>query len=100
MSQPQHAHELARITVLERMEASRTALVAANRKAALPTARAAGRPSVGNLYAALTEAPRVTMLVALVVGIIVFGPRRTLTIAGRSGLTAWIASNVRRALTR
>ncbi|MBB5415911.1 hypothetical protein QF000_006874 [Paraburkholderia atlantica] len=100
MSQPRHANELARITILERMEASRTALVAANRTAVLPTARAASRSPVSTVFASLAEAPHVALLLALVVGGIVLGPRRTLSIAGRSGVTAWIARNVRRAIAQ
>ncbi|RZF26396.1 hypothetical protein EVC45_28355 [Paraburkholderia sp. UYCP14C] len=82
------------------MEASRTALVVASRNAASPAARTPLRSSAGNVVAALTDAPHVTMLLALVVGVVVFGPRRTLTIAGRSGLAAWIGSNVRRSIAQ
>jgi hypothetical protein len=99
MNQPHQAHELARVTILERMEASRTALVVANQTAALPAPRAAARSSVSHVLASLAEAPHVALLLALVVGGIVLGPRRTLTVAGRSGLTAWIARNARRAIT-
>ncbi|WP_238325753.1 hypothetical protein [Paraburkholderia sprentiae] len=88
------------MTILERMEASRTALVVANGTAALPAARPAWRSSASNVLGSLAEAPHVALLLALVVGGIVLGPRRTLSIAGRSGLTAWIARNVRRAITQ
>lgn len=100
MNQPHQAHELARVMILERMEASRTALVAANHTAALPAPRAASRSSVSNVLASLAEAPHVALLLALVVGGIVLGPRRTLTVAARSGLTAWIARNARRSITQ
>jgi hypothetical protein len=100
MNQLRHANELARVAILERMEASRTALVVANRTAALPAVRAASRSSVSNALASLAEAPHVALLLALVIGGIVLGPRRTLSIAGRSGLTAWIARNVRRAIAQ
>ncbi|MEX3898257.1 hypothetical protein [Paraburkholderia sp. BR10954] len=100
MSQPSHANELARLTILERMEASRTALVVANRTAALPAARAASRFPVSTVLASLAEAPHVALLLALVVGGIVLGPRRTLSIAGRSGAAAWIARNVRRSIAQ
>ncbi|MBB5445834.1 MULTISPECIES: hypothetical protein [unclassified Paraburkholderia] len=100
MSQPRHANELARVTILERMEASRAALLVANRTAALPALRAASRSSAGNVLASLAEAPHVALLLALVIGGIVLGPRRTLSIAGRSGLTAWIARNVRRSIAQ
>jgi hypothetical protein len=98
MSQPRHAQELARIVILERMEASRTALLVANRAAALPVPHAGSRSSVGSVLAALAEAPRVGLVLALVAGGIVLGPRRTLTAAARSGLTAWIARNARRSI--
>ncbi|MGF6967121.1 hypothetical protein OKW43_004149 [Paraburkholderia sp. WC7.3g] len=100
MNQSDHTHELARVTILERMEASRTALVLANQTAALPAARGALRSSASTVLASLVEAPHVALLLALVIGGIVLGPRRTLSIAGRSGLTAWIARNVRRAITQ
>ena len=98
MSQLHHANELARVTILERMEASRTALVVANRTVALPAARPASRSAARSVLASLAEAPHVALLLALVIGGIVLGPRRTLSIAGRSGLTAWIARNARRAI--
>ncbi|MBB5459555.1 hypothetical protein [Paraburkholderia sp. Cpub6] len=100
MSQPHHANELARVTILERMGASRAALVAANQTAALPAVRAASRSSAGNVLASLAEAPHVALLLALVIGGVVLGPRRTLSIAGRSGLAAWIARNVRRSIAQ
>ncbi|MFP4891076.1 hypothetical protein [Paraburkholderia sp. EG304] len=100
MSQLRHANELARLTILERMEASRTALVVANQTAALPAPRAASRSQLSTVLASLAEAPHVALLLALVVGGIVLGPRRTLSIAGRSGAAAWIARNVRRSIAQ
>ncbi|MGF6962247.1 hypothetical protein QFZ97_008203 [Paraburkholderia youngii] len=98
MNPRHHAHELARPIVLERMEVSRTALVVANRTVALPAAPTGPRSSSSNVLAALAEAPRVALLLALVVGAIALRSRRKVTIAGRAGATAWIARNVRRSV--
>ncbi|REE23603.1 hypothetical protein B0G71_6879 [Paraburkholderia sp. BL27I4N3] len=46
----------------------------------------------------MAEAPRVTLPLALCVGAIVLGPRRTIVIAGHSGITAWLGGTVRKVL--
>ncbi|RZF26490.1 hypothetical protein EVC45_27575 [Paraburkholderia sp. UYCP14C] len=80
------------------MQMSRNALVLANRTAALPAPRAVSRSSGSNVIASLAQAPHVGLILALAVGVIVLGPRRTLTIASRAGITAWIARTARRSV--
>jgi hypothetical protein len=48
----------------------------------------------------MTEAPRVTLLLALCLGAVILGPRRTFVIAGRSGITAWLGSSVRKVILK
>jgi hypothetical protein len=48
----------------------------------------------------LADAPRVTLLLALCVGAIAFGPRRTLGIVGRSGITALLAGAARKVIAQ
>lgn len=100
MSQQLTVHKELEATLLARMAVSRAALIEANRAVACPATRAATRGSAINVVTSLVEAPHVTLLVALVAGGIILGPRRTIAIASRSGLTAWIARNVRQLVTR
>jgi hypothetical protein len=95
MSQKLAVHKDVQAVLLQRMAVSRTALLEANRLAASPPLRALARGSAANVVASLVDAPHVTLLLALVAGGIILGPRRTVRIAGRSGLTAWIARSVR-----
>lgn len=83
-----------------RMAASREALLLAN---STPPSGAALRPQprshAASLVASLADAPRVTLLLALCVGAIVLGPRRTIAIVSRSGITAWVGLVVRKAIS-
>lgn len=95
MSQKLAAHQEVEAALLTRMALSRAALIEANRRAALPGSRVATRGSAASVVASLVEAPHVALLLALVAGAIILGPGRTIAIASRSGLTAWIARNIR-----
>ena len=92
--------EEAEAAILARMAASRAALLEANspppgvsvvrRQTSLPA----------TFVSAIAETPRVATLLALCVGAIILGPRRTLAIAGRSGAAAWVGSSVRKLFSR
>nr|WKF60847.1 hypothetical protein HUO10_005369 [Paraburkholderia busanensis] len=98
MNRARHHDEL-RDEILARMASSRAALIVAN---ASPPRR--GPPSTPlkhplmDAASALANAPRVTLLLVLCVGTIALGPRRALTVAGRSGITALLAGTARRAI--
>ncbi|MFM0736441.1 hypothetical protein PQQ51_04210 [Paraburkholderia xenovorans] len=84
--------------ILLRMAASREALLVANRTPpSVPVVRGQTRPAVATLVTSLAEAPRVTLLLALCVSAIVLGPRRTIGVAGRSGIATWLGGTVRKA---
>jgi hypothetical protein len=93
--------EEAETAILARMAASRVALLEAN---STPTdvsvARRQTRLSAASVVGAMTEAPRVTVLLAICVGVIVLGPRRTVAIVSRSGVAAWVGSSVRKLFIR
>jgi hypothetical protein len=91
--------EEAESVILARMAASRMALLEANRTpiaVPAPVALAQTRRTAADFVGALAKAPRVTVLLALCAGAIVLGPRRTVTIAGRSGAAAWVGASVRK----
>jgi hypothetical protein len=91
----------AETAILLRMEESRTALLAANSTPpSVPAVLGQTRPPAVGLIASLADAPRVTLLLALCVGAIVLGPRRTVGIAGRSGIAAWLGGTVRKAVLK
>ena len=91
----------AQAAILLRMAASREALLVANRApSAVPAVRGQTRSAAASMVTSLAEAPRVTLLLALFVGAIVLGPRRTVAIAGRSGITAWLSVAARKAIAR
>lgn len=83
--------------ILLRMSASREALLAANSAPSLtaPVRPQSQRHAASTLIASLAAAPRVALVLALCVGAVVLGPRRAIGIAGRSGITAWLAGTVR-----
>ncbi|KAA1007680.1 hypothetical protein FVF58_23450 [Paraburkholderia panacisoli] len=91
----------AEAAILARMAASRVALLEAN---STPTdvsvARRQIRLPAASFVGAMTQAPRVTAVLALCVGAIILGPRRTVAIASRSGIAAWVGSSVRKLFTR
>jgi hypothetical protein len=91
----------AETAILLRMAESRTALLAANSTPpSVPAVLGQTRPPAVGLIASLADAPRVTLLLALCVGAIVLGPRRTVGIAGRSGIAAWLGGTVRKAVLK
>ena len=85
--------------ILTRMADSRATLLAANRtSSAIPAIRKQWRLPANSLIGALADAPHVALLLALCVGAIVIGPRRTIGIVGRSGVTALLKSAPRKVL--
>ncbi|WP_240975366.1 hypothetical protein [Paraburkholderia aromaticivorans] len=91
----------AETAILLRMAESRTALLAANSTSPSVPAVGGQTPfSAAGLIVSLADAPRVTLLLALCVGAIVLGPRRTIIIASRSGITAWLRGTVRKVILR
>ncbi|TDG03269.1 hypothetical protein E1N52_35845 [Paraburkholderia guartelaensis] len=79
------------------MELTRAQLLVANvgsRSAECASARA-NSLSVANVGRALIAAPNVTMLGSLLLGTLLLGPRRVVPVVLRTGLTGWIARNVR-----
>jgi hypothetical protein len=97
MSHGALTHEEMLSAILLRMEVSREALLAVNSVSAQDSRQRrnvlAGPVGV---VTALGETPRVGLVLALCVAAIAFGPRRTIMIAGRSALTAWLAGSVRK----
>jgi hypothetical protein len=87
--------------ILDRMAASRAALLAVNMSLtpASATRGLAGR-SVSAAFDTVKEAPRVTLLLALCMSAIVLGPRRATGIALRSGATAWIGSSAQKLMNK
>jgi hypothetical protein len=78
----------AELAILQRMAISRAALLAAN--STPPSVRAVHGQTwspAANLIALLADAPRVTLMLALCVGAIVLGPRRTIVIVITSTTT-------------
>jgi hypothetical protein len=91
----------AETAILLRMAASRAALLAANSALrSVPAVPGQTRAPAVGLIASLATAPRVTLLVALCIGAIVLGPRRTIGIASRSGITAWLGGTVRKVILK
>ncbi|WP_042328583.1 hypothetical protein [Paraburkholderia ginsengisoli] len=91
----------AQAAILLRMAESREALLAANRPPpSVPVVRGQAQSSVTSVMASLAETPRVTLLLALCVGAIVLGPRRTVGIVSRSGITAWLGVAARKAIAK
>ena len=90
-------HEL-ESAVLARMELTRTELLAANvslrigEHAPVP---GDNRLTLSNIGHALTAAPNVTLLGSIVLGSLLVGPKRIVPVVLRTGLTTWVARNVR-----
>ncbi|MFM0061017.1 hypothetical protein PQR64_35930 [Paraburkholderia phytofirmans] len=87
--------------ILTRMADSRAALVEAN-SAPQPISGSRNRnrhPAAG-ILASLPDAPHVTLVLALSVGAIAFGPRRLFGIAARSGITAWLGRTIHQAILK
>ncbi|MCP3716432.1 hypothetical protein [Paraburkholderia sp. CNPSo 3281] len=88
--------------LLSDMELTRSRLLAANiasRGAEYAPARAKSL-SLANLGRALSAAPYVTVLGSILLGSLLIGPRRVVPIVLRTGLTGWIARNIRMLFTR
>lgn len=107
MTRTHTAHPLkpteAEAAILARMAETRVALLAANGTAFdIPAAatRPRARHPATEVVTALSQTPRVTVLLALCAGLIALGPRRTLAIAGRSGAAAWVGSSMRKLVQR
>ena len=85
--------------ILLRMAASRAELLVANSTSpSVPAVHGLAQSPAAGLVNSLARAPRVTLLLALGVGAVVLGPRRTLAIVSRSGIAAWLGGTVRKAL--
>lgn len=93
-------HDDAEAVILARMAASRAALLEANSIATGVSGVRRQTSLPATFVAAIAETPRVATLLALTVGAIILGPRRTLAIAGRSGAAAWVGSSVRKLFAR
>lgn len=85
--------------IVDRMTLARTQLLAANLELRDRRTRkkrtsdnALTLSSVGR---ALLDAPTVTLLVSIVLGSLIVGPKRIAPVVVRVGFTAWVARNVR-----
>ena len=95
-----HEHEAA---VLARMELTRIELLSANvslRMGEHSPVPGDSKLSLSNLAHALKEAPNVTLLGSVVLGMLLVGPKRIVPIVLRTGFTSWIARNVRSVVGR
>ncbi|MGF6721190.1 hypothetical protein P3T43_000531 [Paraburkholderia sp. GAS41] len=91
------SHEDARAVILLRMEASRAALLATRALPAQDSGQRRGAfTGAVSVASAFKTAPRVGLLLALCVAAVAFGPRRAITVAARSALTAWLAGSARK----
>lgn len=87
--------------LLLRMSQSRDALREANAIALIPRRqRQSVVTSATGAAVALANAPHVTLLLALCVGALTFGPSRALRTFLRAGVSAWVASNAKRVARR
>lgn len=98
------AHEAA---VLERMQMTREQFRAADRALRTAGHRSAAQDgqnslalTLTNVAQALYEAPRVTLLGSVVLAALILGPKRVVPLVVRTGLTSWVARNVRAAVGR
>ncbi len=97
MSHRPLTHEEMLAAILLRMEVSREALLAGNSVSAHDSRQQRnGFAGPVGVVTALGATPRVGLVLALCVAAIAFGPRRTIAIAGRSALTAWLVGSVRK----
>lgn len=91
------SHADARAVILLRMEVSREALLATRALPAQDSGRRRGAlTGAVSVASAFGAAPHVGLLLALCVAAVAFGPRRAITVAGRSALTAWLAASARK----
>jgi hypothetical protein len=90
----------AETAILLRMAASRDALLAANSTPrSVPAVHGQMRSPAASLLASLADAPRVTLPLAICIGAIVLGPRRTIGTVGGSGIKAWLGLAARKAVS-
>jgi hypothetical protein len=93
-------HDANSAALRARMAASRSELLAARDAAKLADARRKPSFTPANLPALVASAPHLTLLVAILAGTLILGPRRIVTVVVRNGLTAWTAQTVRRLVGR
>lgn len=87
--------------ILTRMADSRAALVEANSTPQpISGSRDRNRHPAAGILASIADAPHVTLVLALSVGAIAFGPRRLVGIAARSGITAWLGRTIHQAILK
>ncbi|MFM0239795.1 hypothetical protein [Paraburkholderia phytofirmans] len=87
--------------ILMRMADSRAALVEANSTPRpISGSRELNRSPAAGILASLADAPHVSLVLALSVGAIAFGPRRLVGIAARSGITAWLGRTIHQAISK
>ena len=85
-------------SVRERMAVSRANLAEVREAARM---RSGSSPSLTkHAREIVSVAPNVTLLAALLIGLLVIGPRTIVSIVVRNGLAAWIAKNIRRVAGR
>ena len=92
-------HAEKRADILERMAISRSRVLAARAAQSSPPRLPNAPGRAVEIATALRDAPRVSMLLAMFVGALMFGPRRMLMMAARSAATALIARTVRSAVS-
>ena len=84
--------------VLTRMELTRAQLLAINVGIRLDEHTSRPRENaltLSNIGRALIAAPNVSLLGSLVLGLLFLGPKRIAPVILRTGLTGWVARNVR-----
>lgn len=87
--------------LLLRMAQSRDALREANAMALIPRRqRNSVMTSATGAAVALANAPHVTLVLALCVGALTFGPSRALRTILRAGVSAWVANSAKRVARR
>jgi hypothetical protein len=88
--------------LLDHMELTRAQLLAHNvgLRAAEHAPTRANPLTLANVGRALSAAPHVALLGSILLGTLLIGPRRIVPIVLRTGLTAWVARNIRMLLTR
>jgi hypothetical protein len=93
--------EAAEAVLLNHMKLTRAQLLAANvgSRALDRATHRANSLSLANVVRALSSAPYVTLLGSIVLGTLLVGPRRVVPLVLRTGLTGWVARNIRMGFT-
>ena len=85
--------------IIDRMALARAELLAANLEARDRRSRKKRTSdqalTLSNVGRALLDAPTVTLLVSIALGSLIVGPKRIVPVVLRTGLTGWVAHNVR-----